>query len=165
MLTNCPVCVIIIKNSGFWTSFFRPFCPEFFFCALYRNRFREQLNRHRLIITVRSSYRHCIRLLNALWGVFFIDHLFIFGRVFSPSEALLRAYTSTINVIVRSNATEDGCRRTTSAPLQDGAPPRTRLRTVRKCRADRFFWRDRLWFPFRRLRAMHLLVFYDDLSF
>ena len=39
-----------------------------------------------------------------------------------------------------SNATEDGCRRTTSAPLQSGASPRTRLRTVRKCRADRFVW-------------------------
>ena len=65
---------------------------------------------------------------------------------------------------VRSNATEDGWRRTTSAPLQSGASPRTRLRTVRECRADRFVWWDILWFLFRRLRARRLLVclFYES---
>ena len=65
---------------------------------------------------------------------------------------------TTIHVTVRSNATEDGCRRTTSAPLQSGALPRTRLKTVRECRTDRFVWRDRLWFLFRSLRARRLLV-------
>ena len=30
---------------------------------------------------------------------------------------------TTIHVTVRTNATEDGCGRTTSAPLQDGAAP------------------------------------------
>ena len=105
-------------------------------------------------------YRHRISpFKRPLRRFFLFECLFIFGRVFSLSGARLRAYTRTIDITVRSNATEDGCRRTTSAPLQSGASPRTRLRTVRKCRTDRFVWRDRLWFPFRASRAMHLLVF------
>ena len=109
-------------------------------------------------------YRHRISILKRPLRRFFIRHLFVFGSVFSCSEALLRTYTRTIDVTVRSNATEDGCRRTTSAPLQSGASPRTRLRTVRECRADRFVWWDILWFLFRRLRARRLLVclFYES---
>lgn len=104
-------------------------------------------------------YRHRISPFKRPLRRFLFECLFIFERDFSLSGARLRAYTRTIDVTVRSNATEDGCRRTTSAPLQSGASPRTRLRTVRGCRADRFFWRDRLWFLFRELRARRLLVF------
>ena len=65
-----------------------------------------------------------------------------------------------VSIPLRTNATEDGCRRTTSAPLWDGATPRTRLRTVRECRTDRFFWWDRLLLIFRTLRVRRLLVYF-----
>nr|DAV82024.1 MAG TPA: hypothetical protein [Caudoviricetes sp.] len=53
-------------------------------------------------------YRHRISILKRPLRRFFIRHPFIFGRLFSRSETLLRVYTRTIDIVVRSNATEDG---------------------------------------------------------
>ena len=45
---------------------------------------------------------------NTVGGVFLFGSLFIFKRHFPSLEALLRAYNHTIDVTVRTNATEDG---------------------------------------------------------
>ena len=83
-----------------------------------RKRFHEQLNNltvdyFRTNHHYKTSYKPLKRPLKRF---FLFGRLFIFRIVYEPSEVLLRAYTNIIDVIIRTNATKDGCRRTTSAP-------------------------------------------------